>query len=91
MLIKSYKKQLLELAFDNHTVMKKAYRLAGIPYSSYHRNFKTDPEVEITLSNANKIANKISELSTELALAKIRKSGMSVSYTHLTLPTNREV
>ena len=76
MLIKSYKKQLLELAFDNHTVMKKAYRLAGIPYSSYHRNFKTDPEVEITLSNANKIANKISELSTELALAKIRKSGM---------------
>ena len=56
--------------------MKKAYRLAGIPYSSYHRNFNTDPEVEITLSNANKIANKISELSTELALAKIRKSGM---------------
>ena len=76
MLIKSYKKQLLELAFDNHTVMKKAYRLAVIPYSSYHRNFKTDPEVEITLSNANKIANKISELSTELALAKIIKSGM---------------
>ncbi len=76
MLIKSYKKQLLELAFDNHTLMKKAYRLAGIPYSSYHRNFKTNPEVEITLSNANKIAMKISELSTELALAKIRKSGM---------------
>ena len=76
MLIKSYKKQLLELAYQNQIDMKKAYRLAGIPYSSYHRNFKTDPEAEITLSNANKIANKISELSTELALAKIRKSGM---------------
>ena len=49
-------------SLENHTLMKKAYRLAGIPYSSYHRNFKTDPEVEITLSNANKIAIKISEL-----------------------------
>ena len=37
---KKLQKQLLELAYQNQIDMKKAYRLAGIPYSSYHRNFK---------------------------------------------------
>ena len=76
MLIKSYKKQLLELAFDNHTVMKKAYRLAGIPYSSYHRNFKTNPEVEISLPNALKVAKQIEIMNQNIFLEKIKENGM---------------
>ena len=76
MLIKSYKKQLLELAFDNHTVMKKAYRLAGIPYSSYHRNYKTNPEVEISLPNALKVAKQIEIMNQNIFLEKIKENGM---------------
>ena len=76
MLIKSYKKQLLELAFDNHTVMKKAYRLAGIPYSSYHRNFKTNPKVEISLPNALKVAKQIEIMNQNIFLEKIKENGM---------------
>ena len=76
MLIKSYKKQLLELAFDNHTVMKKAYRLAGIPYSSYHRNFKTNPEVAISLPNALKVAKQIEIMNQNIFLEKIKENGM---------------
>ena len=56
--------------------MKKAYRLAGIPYSSYHRNFKTDPEVEISLANAEKIAKQINVLSKEINLEKMKENGM---------------
>ena len=76
MLIKSYKKQLLELAFDNHTVMKKAYRLAVIPFSSYHRNFKTNPEVEISLPNALKVAKQIEIMNQNIFLEKIKENGM---------------
>ena len=76
MLIKSYKKQLLELAFDNQIDMKKAYRLAGIPYSSYHRNFKTNPEVEISLPNALKVAKQIEIMNQNIFLEKIKENGM---------------
>jgi|TARA_R100000479_G_C6338140_1_gene184217 hypothetical protein len=56
--------------------MKKAYRLAGIPYSSYHRNFKTDPEVEISLPNALKVAKQIEIMNQKIFLEKIKENGM---------------
>jgi len=56
--------------------MKKAYRWAGIPYSSYHRNFKMNPEVEISLANAEKIAKQINVLSKEINLEKMKENGM---------------
>lgn len=76
MLIKSYKKQLLELAYPNKVDMKKAYRWAGIPYSSYHRNFKMNPEVEISLANAEKIAKQINVLSKQITIEKMKENGM---------------
>ena len=43
--------------------LKKAYRHAGIPSSSYYRNFESDPIVEITFHNTEKIAKQIKQLS----------------------------
>ena len=56
--------------------MKKAQRLAGIPYSSYHRNFKTNPEVEISLPNALKVAKQIEIMNQNIFLEKIKENGM---------------
>ena len=52
-----------ELASPMKIDLKKAYRHAGIPSSSYYRNFESDPIVEITFHNAEKIAKQIKQLS----------------------------